>query len=371
MVDFAGWQMPIQYHDGIIAEHLWTRKYAGIFDVSHMGRITFAGTGTVDFLQYVLTSDASSLPIGKSQYCMIPTPTGGAVDDAYLYRFVEDQYLLVVNASNKDKDIAHFQQYLQNFPDVVMTDESSNLAMIALQGPESEQVLTAIAQTDALPAPGRNNLKVMTIAGKDVFVARTGYTGEPVCFELMAPADIAAEIWNAMLTAGAKPIGLGARDTLRLEAGLPLYGHELGTDIDGSEIPIFTCPLAKFAVSFSPDKGDFLGKDSIAAQPGSVKRTVRQILLTGKGIARQSAKVLCNDKPIGYITSGTMVPYWHHESGSLTDDSSQRALALAMIDSDVKIGTSIQIDIRGRLIDAIVVPKNMDNKNGKYSLAVL
>lgn len=370
IVDFAGWQMPIRYPDGIIAEHLYTRKHAGLFDVSHMGRIIFSGKDAGDYLQYVLTSNVASLPVGKSQYCMIPTETGGAVDDAYLYRFVEDEYLLVVNASNKDKDLAHFAGYTECFSDVVITDVSDSLAMIALQGPESETILTQISGDD-LPAAGRNNLKVMNISSAYIFVARTGYTGEPLCFELMAPANIASDLWQKMIGLGAKPVGLGARDTLRLEAGLPLYGHELGTDLDGSEIPVFTCPLAKFAVNFSDEKGFYIGKDALAAQPGAVKKTVRQVALTGKGIARQGAKVLCGGKDIGYITSGTMVPYWLTENGSVSDKTSQRAIALVLIDSDIKAGTEIQIDVRGRLIDAVVVPRNLDNKNGKYALPVI
>lgn len=371
IVDFAGWQMPIQYADGIIEEHLWTRKHAGLFDVSHMGRITFKGAQTVEFLQYVLSSDAGTLQVGKSQYCIIPTETGGAVDDAYLYRFVENEYLLVVNASNKDKDIAHFKKHITKYPDVIMEDISDSLSMIALQGPDSEKILSDIVGTDNLPAAGRNNLAIVNICNEEVLIGRTGYTGEPVCFELMVPAGSACDVWKLLLEKGAKPIGLGARDTLRLEAGLPLYGHEFGAYPDGSEMPVFACPLAKFAVSFAETKGDYIGKAKLEKQPGTLEKTIKQIVLTGKGVARDGAPIICNDKEVGYITSGTMVPYYVFENGEPTDKRGQRAVALAMINKNIKAGDKISVDVRGRKIDAMVVTKNVDNRTSNYCLPII
>ena len=370
IVDFAGWQMPIQYADGIIEEHLWTRTHAGLFDVSHMGRIIFKGPQTVEFLQYVLTSDVSTLPVGKSQYCIIPTETGGAVDDAYLYRFVEDEYFLVVNASNKDKDIAHFNKHITKYPGVTMNDVSDSLAMIALQGPESEEILGGIVGQENLPAAGRNNLAIVNICGKEIPVGRTGYTGEPICFELMVPEDVACDVWNLLLEKGAKPIGLGARDTLRLEAGLPLYGHEFGAFPDGSEMPAFSCPLAKFAVSFADTKGDYIGKSELEKQPGAIAKTIKQIVLTGKGIARDGAKIIFNNKEAGYVTSGTMVPCYVFENGEPTNERGQRAVGLAMLDKEIKVGDKIMVDVRGRKIDAMVVTKNADNRTCNYCLPV-
>ena len=249
MVDFAGWQMPIQYSDGIVSEHLLTRRGAGLFDVSHMGRFQITGPGAVAFLQYVLTNDCAKLAVGQAQYTILANESGGAVDDAFLYCPEEGSFLLVVNASNKDKDWKHLQRYLADFPEARMDDVSDSLAMLALQGPQSEAILQSLVTAGTLSEPKRNAVGTVTLAGVEVLVARTGYTGAPVCFELFIPVHGAASIWNKLLEAGAKPVGLGARDTLRLEAGLPLYGHELGMGQDDREIPVFAIGLAIFAVS--------------------------------------------------------------------------------------------------------------------------
>ncbi|MBE0534058.1 MAG: glycine cleavage system aminomethyltransferase GcvT, partial [Phycisphaerae bacterium] len=272
MVDFAGWRMPVQYGEGIVAEHLWTRKHASIFDVSHMGRFVFRGWGALPFLQYVLTNDASRLAVGQSQYTILADEGGAAVDDAYLYRFWDGAYLLVVNAANKDKDAAHLRSGLEGFKDVKMNDVSESLAMIALQGPGSEAILGELLEIGKLPPAGRNALCTAMICETEVWLGRTGYTGEPVCFELMFPCDAAEEIWDALVRHGARPAGLGARDTLRLEAGLPLYGHEYGLDEKGQEIPILACPLARFGVSFAEAKGDFVGRAALGRQREALER---------------------------------------------------------------------------------------------------
>lgn len=380
MVDFAGWLMPVRYADGIVAEHLATRKRAGLFDVSHMGRIVFRGAGSLLFLQYVLTSDVSKLVVGRSQYTMLANESGGAVDDAYLYRFVEDEYLLVVNAANREKDIVHFRRCLACFKDVEMTDVSDRLAMISLQGPASDEILAGLVDRGAVPEKKRNSLSIVSACGVEVLVGRTGYTGEPVCFELMAPSEAAGQIWEALVARGAKPVGLGGRDTLRLEAGLPLYGHELGIDNQGREIPIFACPLAGFAVSFSDEKGDFIGKGALQRQYGALQRLekgdssagdalprrIRQIAVTGRGIARQGAAVMFEGGPVGCITSGTMVPYWKVadtcQTVELTEESGMRALAMGLLDSEVRVGDEIEIDIRGRPVAAKVVGRNLNNR---------
>lgn len=216
MMPFAGFDMPIQYPTGILEEHLLTRSAAGVFDVSHMGRFVFSGRGAVAFLQYVLSSNVESLPIGLAQYALIPTPTGGAVDDAYLYRFNADEYLLVVNASNRAKDWAHFQQHLPAFADVRVTDRSEEIAMISLQGPRAGEMLSGLLDGAPLPPPRRNSLGAGRIGGVEVLIGRTGYTGEPLCFELFLPTPSADAIWQRLVDAGAAPVGLGARDTLRL-----------------------------------------------------------------------------------------------------------------------------------------------------------
>jgi len=274
MVDFGGWEMPVQYPSGIIAEHLATRKRCGIFDVSHMGRFTFRGTQSQAFLQHVLTSNVAALEPGQAQYAMIPNAGGGAVDDVYLYRFVQDEYLLVVNAANRVKDWSHLQSLVSGFPHVQMIDRTDELSMISLQGPQSKELLASLLSSGRLPEPQRNALSEGVIDGHRVLIGRTGYTGEPLGFELFVPAAAAGGLWDAMATRGAQPVGLGARDTLRLEAGMPLYGHELGTDPQGREIPIFACPLARYAVSFSPLKGDYVGRAALREQFAAYSRIV-------------------------------------------------------------------------------------------------
>jgi aminomethyltransferase len=274
IVEFAGWEMPIFYPTGIVEEHLATRKGAGLFDVSHMGRFIIRGAGALRFLQHVLTNNAEALDIRETgaQYTMIPNETGGAVDDAYLYRFVEDEYLLVVNGANREKDWNYFQSLLKDFDDVELIDNTKDIVMLAFQGPMTRHVMEDIVESGPLPEPMRNAVSIVTISGAKVRVARTGYTGEPVCFELFANREDGPMLWDLLVEKGGTPIGLGARDTLRLEAVLPLYGHELGEDPQGKEIPIFSCPLAKFAVSFSPLKGEFLGRQELARQQEAFKK---------------------------------------------------------------------------------------------------
>jgi aminomethyltransferase len=231
-----------------------------------MGRFILRGQGALEFLQHVLTNNAAALDPGMAQYTIIPNQAGGAVDDAYLYRFFEDEYLLVVNAANRQKDWDHFQKLLPGFPEVEIEDATSRLTMIALQGPEARRIIGEVFPSGPYPEPMRNFLSVVKYNGSDVLLGRTGYTGEPLCFELFTKAEDGGGIWDLMIEHGASPTGLGARDTLRLEAALPLYGHEFGEDPDGNEIPILACPLARFAVSFSPLKGDFIGREALARQ---------------------------------------------------------------------------------------------------------
>jgi len=379
IVEFVGWEMPIFYPTGIIEEHLATRKRAGLFDVSHMGRFIVRGGGALRFLQHVLANNAEALDIRETgaQYTMIPNETGGAVDDAYLYRFVEDEYLLVVNGSNRAKAWNHFQPLLKEFDDVELIDRTKEIAMLAFQGPMSRHVMEEIVDSGQLPEPMRNTVGMVTIAGATVKVSRTGYTGEPICFELFADRADGPMLWDLILSKGATPIGLGARDTLRLEAALPLYGHELGEDPEGTEIPIFSCPLAKFAVSLSPLKGDFLGRKELTRQHEAFKKIMRRdysliqdlprvsqaIAVSGRGIAREGAKVFKDDKHVGYVTSGTMVPMWTVEGEGLesvqTDQRQLRSICLGYLDSDIIEDDKLTIEIRGKSVDAVVVPFHM------------
>ena len=391
MVPFGGWDMPVMYDGGILAEHLATRKGTGMFDVSHMGRFVFRGSRALEFLQYALTNNAEALDTldRGAQYTLIPTASGTAVDDAYLYRFVDDEYLLVVNAGNRDKDWRHFRELLKKFDGVELIDRSEALAMVSVQGPTSRSIVSAIISTGRLPEPARNALSTVTIAGATVLLARTGYTGEPLGFELFIPRDAAADIWNLLVGKGATPVGLGARDTLRLEAALPLYGHELGTDADGKEIPIFACPLAKFGVSFSPLKGDFMGRSSLARQHGAFRkimfrdfsamaelpRMIRPLVLAGRGIARQGARVFDGDRQVGTITSGTMVPYWEVDGQSvhanLSDISQRRSICLAYLDSDILDEVPLSVDIRGKQVAAMAVPYHIRSESPPYTRPIL
>ncbi len=385
MVAFGGWDMPVQYESGIVQEHLSTRKRVGLFDVSHMGRFVVSGEGALDFLQHVLTNNAAAVEVEEGQYTMIPNETGGAIDDAYLYRFVEDEYLLVVNAANREKDWQHLMAVKDRFDPVNIEDRTMDLTMLSLQGPRAKQILLDIMDSGQLPEPIRNALRTISINGQQVLVARTGYTGEPICFELFIKREEALSIWDQLLEKGATPVGLGARDTLRLEAGLPLYGHELGLDPDGNEIPIFACPLARFAVSFSALKGDFVGRKPLREQFDAYRRIVERdysalkslpriiqpIELTEKGIARAGSAVLRGDKPVGFVTSGTMVPFWQSEGvglASLQSDTRQmRAIGLALMDSDLVEGDEIQVEIRGKKVNAVIVPYFLRNEAPPYA----
>src|SRR5664280_618575 len=324
MVDFGGWEMPVQYPTGIIKEHLETRRAAGAFDVSHMGRFVVRGSHALPCLQHVLTGNAAALRPGKSQYTMIPDADGGAIDDAYLYCLERDDYLLVVNASNREKDWDHLSAHAGGFPGLVLEDHTERIAMISVQGPASRRIVEEIAAAGRLPEPGRNNLCASKIGGAKVVIARTGYTGEAIGFELFVPAEVAGAVWDRVVSLGASPIGLGARDTLRLEAALPLYGHELGLDPAGAPIPIFACPLARIAVSFSALKADYIGREALARQFDAYRkimrrdyrdhevlpRIVRPFQLLDRGVARQNADVYVGERHVGWVTSGTVPPYW-------------------------------------------------------------
>ena len=376
MVEFGGWEMPLMYPDGIIREHLNTRRGAGLFDVSHMGRFLVRGKGALAFLQHVLTNNAASLDIQNvgAQYTLIPTETGGAIDDAYLYRFQDDEFLLVVNAANRHKDWEHLQELMADFHELELLDRTGEMAMLSLQGPESRRILQKIISGGHPPGPRRNRVGAVSISGTKVRLARTGYTGEPICFELFMESAPAPVIWQRLLDEGAFPVGLGARDTLRLEAGLPLYGHELGLDPDGREIPILACPIAKPAVSFSPLKGDFVGKSALMKQfedlkkiirhdhanPVNLPRMIRHIALIERGVARPGAKIFKGDKPAGVITSGTMVPMWVMKgeglSSVLTDEHRLRAICLGYVNSHIEVDEPLWVNIRGKAIKATVVP---------------
>jgi aminomethyltransferase len=313
IVDFAGWHMPLHYKPGIVQEHLTTRKRAGLFDISHMGRFVIRGEGALAFLQHVLSNNAAALEVEESQYTMIPNREGDAIDDAYLFRFVEDEYLLVVNAANRKKDWAYLEPFIKEFSQVEMIDRTEDLAMLSLQGPLSKEILSGLITSGHLPEPMKNSLSIGKANGAEILISRTGYTGDPVGFELFVDRKDALMLWALLVNeGGVQPVGLGARDTLRLEACLPLYGHELGMDPEGKEISIYSSMLARFAISFSPLKGQYVGRQSLMRQFEAYKRIadrdysliddlpriIMPVAIKGRGVARSGSKVFVGEKHV-------------------------------------------------------------------------
>ena len=389
IVEFGGWEMPMQYTSGIVNEHLTTRKACGIFDVSHMGRFKIRWNGALPFLQHVLSNNAAALDLLKSQYTIIPDETGGAIDDAYLYKFFEDEYLLVVNASNTQKVWDYFQKVKEGFPGVDIYNATDIMSMISVQGPMSKEILSGMIEKGNLPEPLKNELGIIYIKGTEILVSRTGYTGEPVGFELFMDSSKAIEIWKLLVEKEAVPVGLAARDTLRLEAGLPLYGHELGIDAEGVLIPLYSIGLSQIAVSFSPLKGDFVGKESLEKQFKAFKdiidmqydskeylpKRIFMLELIDRGIARKDNKVYKNGKFIGYVTSGTMVPYFKSSGEGITSVPAQeyesRAVCLALLDSEIRKEDTVEIETRGTAAKALVVPFFLRSDAPPYARAVI
>ncbi|UCH75697.1 MAG: glycine cleavage system aminomethyltransferase GcvT [Rhodospirillales bacterium] len=383
MVEFGGWHMPVQYPTGIIREHLATRRHAGLFDVSHMGRFRITGAAAEAFLLKTLTNNARALLPGEAQYTLIANETGGAVDDAYLYRLGRTDYLLVVNAANRDKDWAWLSGH--NDSGAAIEDVSAALAMISLQGPRASEILEeAAGSAGQMPENKRNRLSVMPVDGQEVIVARTGYTGEAVCFELFVDSAGAVALWQRLVECGAAPAGLGARDSLRLEAGLPLYGHELGPDRDGNEIPIFANPIAAIAVRAAD--GDYVGRAALDRQREEfvhirrgelatpvadrlLKQLVQPIAVFGaQRPLRAGFDVFFDGAPAGYVTSGTSVPfarfYGEGVTGVPSEEHEMRPIGLALIRSDLEYRTDRPValeiaDARGNRFDAELVEKNL------------
>lgn len=329
MVEFGGWHMPVQYST-IVEEHNVVRNAAGLFDISHMGRLRFSGDDACSFLDYLLTNDVSKLQVGQVRYSLVCNENGGVLDDVLVYR-LPDCYMLVVNASNRTKIVDWIGQHISKF-NVNFEDQTLSHAMIAVQGPKAVEILAALG---AETASGHRyySASSMTVAGMDAQVSRTGYTGEDG-FELIVPSETGMKLWSALLEAGqpfgVQACGLGCRDTLRLEAAMPLYGHELNEDTD----PL-TAGLG-FAVKL--ESADFLGRDALKNVAESPTGKVRVGLeLEGKRIAREGAGILSDEQTVGEVTSGTFSP------------TLQKAIAMAYVDSAVsKSGTEVEIDIRGK-----------------------
>ncbi|MFO7766163.1 MAG: glycine cleavage system aminomethyltransferase GcvT [Pelovirga sp.] len=337
MVDFGGWEMPVQY-TGVIAEHQSVRTAAGLFDVSHMGEIAVCGRSAVDFLQYVTTNDLTRLGDGQVQYTAMCYEHGGVVDDLTLYRFTAEHFLLCVNAANTAKDLAWLQSLgnADNYPDLALTDDSDKYGLLALQGPIAQTILSPLTSVNLDHLASFNFIRA-TVAGIDLLISRTGYTGEEG-FELFCPADSAEALWQALLESGTPhgllPCGLGARDTLRLEKAYALYGHEISADI---------LPLeARLGWITKLDKGDFVGRSALlkARQLGIPRRLIG-LRLTVPGVPRQGYPVLGNGNKVGFVTSGTSSP------------TLKQGIALALVDKQTATDDqSWQIEIRGIAKDA-------------------
>jgi len=339
MVDFGGWDMPVQY-SGVIEEHVAVRQAAGLFDVSHMGEVEVTGPNALAFIQHLTINDAAKLVDGQVQYSAMCYPEGGVVDDVTLYRFNESRYLFCVNASNTDKDFAWMEKVLADsaMTDVTLNNRSEEFAQIALQGPKAEEILSALTDT-SLADIVYYHFCEGEVAGVQMIVSRTGYTGEDG-FELYLPASAAVEVWQQIMTAGTPhgllPIGLGARDTLRLEKGYALYGHELSQEISPLE--------AGLAWITKLDKDDFVGKAALVTlKADGVPRRRVGLVMQERGIPREGYPVFVGDREVGVITSGTMSP------------TLKVGVALALVEPDVaKADTELEVAIRNRRMGAKV-----------------
>jgi aminomethyltransferase len=338
LIPFAGWLMPVQY-SGVMDEHRTVRSAAGLFDLGHMGQVRVTGADALPYLQLITTNDAAVLEPGDAQYSLLPNEQGGVIDDIIVYRLPDEPgYLVVVNAANHAKDVAWMlQQSARRELEVDVEDVSDSLGMIAIQGPAAAEIVAGLTETDLSGLEPFHSRRA-TVAGLPVLVARTGYTGEDG-FEFYVPQEQTAALWDALLAAGAprglKPIGLGARDTLRLEARMPLYGNELADDISPIE--------AGLGWAVKLDKGSFIGREAIAAvkESGPSRRTVGFRLLERAGSARHGYPVELDGRRVGVVTSGAHSPTLGAEVG------------LALIDADVAgIGKPLEIVIRGRPVRA-------------------
>ena len=296
MVDFSGWHMPLQY-EGILAEHAAVRTGAGVFDVSHMGEVDFLGPGAIGAVQHLVTNDLAKLEDGQALYTPVCHPSGGIVDDCIVYRLDAERLRIVINAANIDKDVAHFRAHAGSRCDIV--DRSAEFALLAVQGPHAVHIVDELCDVDMASVPGFG-LREGHLAGVPVLGARTGYTGEDG-FELFVGADSAATVWAALADRGVTPIGLGARDTLRLEAKLCLYGN----DIDDETTPL----EATLGWTVKLDKGDFVGREALAAQKAAgLGRRLVGLRVRDRGIPRAGWEVAHEGDTVGRVTSGGPSP---------------------------------------------------------------
>lgn len=337
IVPFAGWELPVEYKTGVIAEHMAVRTKAGMFDVSHMGEILCKGPDALKNLNMILTNDYSGMHDGQARYSPMCNEQGGVVDDLIVYKKNDQEYLMVVNAANKDKDFAWVKAHQSG--DVEFEDISDTIGQIALQGPLAKGILKKITAAENIPAEYYACTFDRDVAGVKCMISTTGYTGEDGV-EIYMPMEDAPKIYEALMAAGKDegliPCGLGARDTLRLEAGMPLYGHEMDDTVSPRE--------AGLGIFVKMDKEDFIGKDAIEKIGKPPKRRKIGLKVTGRGIIREHQDVYQDGKKIGVTTSGTHCPYLNH------------AFAAALVETDKRDpGTKVEVDVRGRMVEAEIV----------------
>lgn len=341
MVDFAGWEMPIQYRTGINGEHLAVRESAGLFDVSHMGEVRISGADAVTFLSYATLNDPSRLKPGGGQYSMLPNDRGGLIDDLYIYRDAPEEFLVVCNAANREAVVAHLTRLSYDY-NATVADESDAWALLALQGPGAALLAGRHTDTD-LTAVKKNRTVRGTLVGCPVTLARTGYTGEDG-FEIFCRPEDAPTLWRALVGAGATPCGLGARDTLRLEAGFPLFGHELGPETNPR------CTDFAWVVKNKP----FFGREAMWGR--TCTRRLVGLRLKQRGVAREGYRVLAGTADalemdeddegtkVGEVTSGTISPL------------TREGIAMAWVRRAYsEPGTELAVEIRGQPVPATVV----------------
>lgn len=337
IVPFAGYLLPVQYAGGVIKEHMAVRQAAGLFDVSHMGEILFTGPTALDTLNHLLTNDFTDMPLGRVRYSVMCNEKGGVIDDLVIYKFGDEEYLAVVNAANRHKDYAHMAANL--LPGTKAEDISDSVAQLALQGPAAPAILGRLVPEDQLPKKYYTAVRDVDISGMKCMISRTGYTGE-LGYEIYTAPENAVELWKTLREAGKEdgliPCGLGARDTLRLEAAMPLYGHEMDEDISPLE--------AGLGFGVKMGKSDFIGKAALEAA-GEPSRVRVGLEITGRGIAREHQDVFLGEEKIGVTTSGTHCP------------AVGKAVAMALVSADrAAVGTEVDVDIRGRRVSAVIVP---------------
>lgn len=336
MVEFAGWEMPVQY-EGVRKEHLAVRKSAGLFDVSHMGEIEVRGSDAIEFCQWVTTNDVKKVQNSQAQYTLLCNTQGGVVDDVIIYKFSDKHFLFCVNASNSDKDFEWIKKEESKF-DVEVSDTSAQYSQIAIQGPDSKTILSDAIETD-IDGIKKFRFEVINWNDYDIIAARTGYTGEEG-FEIFLPWDVAPLLWNKLMQAGAgfgiKSCGLAARDTLRIEMGYSLYGHEIEEDINPLE-----AGLERY---IELDGDDFIGKQALAdSLDKGLSKTLVGFELLERGIPREGYSIFKNDTFLGNVTSGTLSP------------SLEKSIGLGYLNNKVEHDNIIQIQIRDTLRDAKIV----------------